>query len=302
MRAGDIVLMVVFAIVTGWLITPYVAFPWALGGDARIYTQAAEIWLDGGNPWGPLARAAVTFAGPPHSLLFFAPFVSVPQVVTGTVWAIGLLVVSIFALRRLGLPLWWLLFPPLSNAILVGSLDALAFSLLVLGGGWLAPIAKPYAAFGLLAERRLRDLLVAAVIGAVLLLILPWQRFLENLDGISASLARHAEDLSSFGEPVGMVIAVVALVSLGWRRGLWLAAPVLWPATQLHYAAVSLPGLTRASALFFALPIPGAPLVGVVLAAVLARVAPNLDPPILSDPPKRRPGSTAAARELAGAR
>jgi len=276
-------LIVVFAIVTGWLLAPYLKFPWAFGGDARIYTEATGIWLSGGDPWGPLKRAAVTFAGPPHALLFFIPFVSLPPVVTGTFWAIGLLVVSTLAIRRVGLPLWWLLFPPLSNAIMVGSLDALAFSLLVLGGAWLAPIAKPYAAFGLLAERRWRDLLAAALVGAGLLLILPWQRFIAQFEVISASLARNAEDLSSFGEPIGMVIGAVALASLGWRRGLWLATPVLWPSTQLHYAAVSITGLTRASALFFALPIPGAPLIGVVLAAVLARVAPALDRPILSD-------------------
>ena len=278
---GDLVLVVVFAIVTGRLIAPYLALPWALGGDARVYAEAARMWLTGGDPWAEQVGTAVIFAAPPHGLLFFAPFAMLPPVVIGTTWAVGLFVISTLAVLRLRLPLWWLAFPPLSNAILVGSLDALAFALLVLGPGWLAPIAKPYAAFGLLAERRFRAIAVAAGLSVVLLAILPWQRFLAEFGQITAALALHSEDLSSFGEPIGMAIGVVALASLGWRRGWWLATPVLWPSTQLHYAAVSIPGLTRITALFFALPVPGAPLVGVLLAAVLARAAPALDPPVM---------------------
>jgi hypothetical protein len=91
--------------------------------------------------------------------------------------------------------------------------------------------------------------------------------------------------LSTFGEPIGMIIGAVALLSLGWRRGLWLLTPVLWPSTQLHYAAVSLPGLTRVSALLFAVPVPGAPLIGVVLAAALARLAPAMDPAVVASGP-----------------
>jgi hypothetical protein len=132
----------------------------------------------------------------------------------------------------------------------------------------------------LLAERRFRSLMLAAALTLVTLVILPWRQFLDELPFITSSLALHAEDLSAFGEPVGMVLGVVALALLGARRGLWLATPVLWPSTQLHYAAMCVPALTRATALCFALPIPGAPLVGVVVAAILRRLRPELDPPV----------------------
>jgi hypothetical protein len=215
----------------------------------------------------------------PHLLLFYAPFVGVPSV--GIVWVVGLLVLSAFALRRLGLPLWWLAFPPLADAIRWGSSDALVFALLVLGPRWLAPIAKPYSASALLGDRRWQDITVALAIGLATLLILPWRLFLSHLPDISAEIGLNAMDLSVFGEPIPMVIAIVALAALGWRRALWLATPVLWPQTQLHYAAMTIPALTASVAFFFAVPIPGAPLVGVVVAAILGRVKPELDKPIV---------------------
>jgi hypothetical protein len=280
MTRWEIVLVVVFAVVTARIVAPYLVYPTAFGGDARVYAEGARLWLTGGDPWAVQPGTAVTFAAPPHALLFFAPFAFLPPIVTGTVWAIGLLVSSAFALRRLGMPLWWLAFPPLANSIVVGSLDGLAFVLLVLGPTWLAVLAKPYAALPLLAERRIRSLVIAAAVTIGTLLILPWRQFLADLSFITSQLGLHAEDLSSFGEPIGMIAGGIALALLGARRGLWLATPVLWPSTQLHYAAMCVPALTVATAIGFALPIPGAPLVAVVVAAVLRRLRPELDPPV----------------------
>jgi hypothetical protein len=69
-----------------------------------------------------------------------------------------------------------------------------------------------------------------------------------------------------------MVIAVVALGSLGWKRALWLGAPVLWPFAQQGYKLMAVPLLTPVIALCWALPFPGSTLTGVVLQAVLERV------------------------------
>ena len=276
---SDALLLIWFSVNTGILLAPFIRYPWILGGDAIIYTRAAALWLAGQDPWGPLPGTAVRLVSHPHLLLFYAPFVGLPNV--GIVWVIGLLALSAVALRRLELPYWWLAFPPLADAIRWGSSDALVFALLVLGPRWLAPIAKPYAAFALLGDRRWLDIALALAIGAAGLLILPWSLFLSHLSDVLAELRLNAKNLSVFSEPLAMVLAVVALAALGWRRALWLAAPVLWPLTQLHYAAMTIPALTRSSAFFFAVPIPGAPLVGVVVAAILARVAPSLDPPVV---------------------
>jgi hypothetical protein len=281
LSVGDALLVLWFAVNTGVLLAPFIRYPWALGGDAVIYARTAGIWLAGGDPWAPLPDSYVSLVSHPHLLLFYAPFAGLSPIVTGFTWAFGLLALSAVALRRLGLPLWWLAFPPLVDAIRWGSSDALVLVLLVLGPRWLAPIAKPYTALPLLGDRRWRDIAIALAVGLIATLFLPWQLFLSHLADIAVEIGLNAQDLSVFGEPIAMVVAIVALAALGWRRALWLATPVLWPLTQFHYAAMTIPALTRSVAFFFAVPVPGAPLVGVVVAAILARVAPSLDPPIV---------------------
>jgi len=53
-----------------------------------------------------------------------------------------------------------------------------------------------------------------------------------------------------------MAIAVVALLALGLRRAGWLAVPLLWPSTQIHYMALAMPGLTPYLALAWCIPMP----------------------------------------------
>jgi len=289
---GDGLLLIWFSINTGVLLAPFIRYPWILGGDAVVYAESAGLWLAGKDPWGPLPDTAVTLVSHPHLLLFYAPFAGLPTIITGFTWAFSLLALSAVALRRLGLPLWWLAFPPLVDAIRWGSSDALVFALLVLGPRWLAPIAKPYTAFPLLGDRRWRDITIALAVGLVATFFLPWQLFLSHLPDLATEIGLNAQDLSVFGEPAAMIVAVAAIAALGWRRGLWLATPVLWPFTQLHYAAMTIPALTRSVAFFFAVPIPGAPHVGVVVAAILARVAPSLDPLIVRSAAEPGPKQT----------
>jgi hypothetical protein len=286
---GDLLLILWFSVNTGVLLAPFIRYPWVLGGDAVLYSQAAGLLLAGQDPWSPLPNSVVSLWSHPHLLLFYAPFAGLPPIVTGLTWAFGLLALSAVALRRLGLPLWWLAFPPLVDAIRWGSSDALVFAILVLGARWLAPIAKPYAAFPLLGDARWRDIAIALAIALATAFFLPWQLFLSHLPGIIAEARVNTNDLSTFGQPLAMVVAIIALAALGWRRAFWLATPVLWPLTQFHYAAMTIPALTRSAAFFFAVPIPGAPLLGVIVAAILARFAPSLDPPVVR--PAGAPGS-----------
>jgi hypothetical protein len=72
-----------------------------------------------------------------------------------------------------------------------------------------------------------------------------------------------------------MLVAGVALLSMGIRRALWLATPVLWPSPQIYYAAMTLPVITPLIALCWALNFPGAMVVGVVLGAILHRIIPG---------------------------
>jgi hypothetical protein len=158
----------------------------------------------------------------------------------------------------------------LSNIIL-GHPEVLVLALLVAGGALsgLSALIKPYAAFALLGERRWPALVLATVTGLTSLLFLPWATFMEELPEINANLARQGHGGSVFGDPLLMVVAAVALASLGPRRALWLAVPVLWPYAQEGYKVLSMPVLSPILAVFWAIPVQSFTLIGLVAYAVL---------------------------------
>jgi hypothetical protein len=261
----------VFAVTTGLQLAGVLAYqPMQVGFDARLYSAAAQAWLTGGNPW-LVSDLGVHFAAPPPSLLLFAPFAFLPEVLVTWIWVLGSIAVAVAALRALGAPMWWLLWWPIASGCLVGSADIVVLGLLVIGrrAGWLAPLAKVYAFLPLLAERRWTSVLVAAAALLATAPILPWGMFFAGLPAISEHLARVAATTSVFGMPILFVIGVVALLALGLRRAGWLAVPVLWPSTQPHYLVSSIPAMSPTLALAWSFPHPLVVVSGVVLEVVL---------------------------------
>ncbi len=251
----------------------------SLGFDARLYATAARTLLQGGNPWAASLQGVV-FAAPPPTLVPFLPFAYLPDPVTVGFWSLATIAAEAWAVRRLRLPWWWLLFTPFVDAAWVGNPDGLVVALLLTGsrvGSVLAAALKIYAVVPLLGERRWGYL---ALVGAALLLsapFLPWTLYFTELPSISRSLASQVADggLSAWGNPFMLSLSLLALVSLGPRRAGWLAVPVLWPYTQLHYSALAFPALNPFLGSVFNAPIPGAAACGVIAYAVYDRVVPG---------------------------
>lgn len=246
----------------------------SLGSHAAIYTDAAATWLAGGNPWRVGPEWAI-FAGPPPMLLPFVPFINLPLDLTRLVWVGGSAMLAIWTLRRIGLPPYWLGFPPIFQVIQLGHPEMLVLWLLVLGGpaSGLTVLIKPYSGVALLAERRWTAMVVVAVAFLASAAFLPWALFIQELPRIATTLAAQSNGDSVFGQPVLMVVAVVALASIGVRRGLWLAVPLLWPYAQPTYKVMTVPALSPILAFFWAIPIPGSTLVGIVVEASLSWLA-----------------------------
>ena len=164
---------------------------------------------------------------------------------------------------------------PLWEGLLSGNPEPLVLACLVAGSDWaacLAPLGKVYAIAPLAGERRWKALALAAVVMACTAVVLPWARFIADLTEVSATLTAQAANLSAFSVPWLLPVGVLGLASLGLRRAGWLAVPVLWPHTQLHYAATALPEMSPLLAVGFSLPIPGAPAVAVAAQALVERV------------------------------
>jgi hypothetical protein len=75
-----------------------------------------------------------------------------------------------------------------------------------------------------------------------------------------------------------MIVAVLALLSLGFRRALWFATPVLVPASQPHYSVVSIPKTTMLLAFFWAFPVPLMTVLGLLALVISERLAPSARP------------------------
>jgi hypothetical protein len=254
----------------------WIAKPDVLGIDARHYQRATAAWLGGGNPWA-VTEAGIPYASGPHTLLFYAPTSLLPLTVSTWLWiAIGV-AASAWLVRRLGLPFWWLLFPPLFHSMWNGNPQTIALALLVVGGpiaASLAVLIKLYAGIPLIG--RWKDAAVAGVVLAVTLLVLPWQLYLDQGLGVGSHL-QTAWNGSAWRLPVLIPVVLVALWVLRRDGAEWWAVPALFPATQFYYVAMALPAIRQRRLVAAALALPmvlTAPVVVIVLAVFASGILP----------------------------
>jgi hypothetical protein len=213
-----------------------------VGIDLAIYRHAGEVALAGGNPWIIDSNLAA-FAGPPPTLLLYIPVSFLPlPVATVLMMGAGVLAAA-WAINRLHLPLWWLLFPPLFEALIVGNPDAFILALLLVRGPLtgLAGVLKIYALVPILLQGRTGALLVAVAVGA---LSLPqWQHFIGSADVVGGVLGDSAH-LSAWG--TWLMVPVIAALWLLRRRGAeYLVVPGLWPNTRSQYGTMALIAVHR---------------------------------------------------------
>ena len=285
-RVVRALLIAVFVVVTARLAIPPLIVGLPYGWDAVVYTQAAREWLQGGNPWASGAYA-IDFVAPPPSFLPFVPFTPLPDQAVSILWVGIAFLSAVFSIRRLALPAWWLLFPPVSLGIMSGSSALLVTALLLRGtslADGLGVLTRIYAALPLLVLGRWRSLLVAS---ALLLATapMPWGLYWDER-GRVAQLLEGTSDLSAAFTPWLLPPAIVGLVLLGRRRAAWLIVPTLWPNTQLYYSVIALPvvGSMPILAVSMALPVPGLIVVGILAEVALERVRAR----------RTRPGGTSA--------
>jgi hypothetical protein len=255
-----------FAIVSGvWL---YLAIRnGAVPGDDQ-YLVATRRWLSGIDPWA--TEYPGWFAAPPITLLPMIPYALLPF--GRELLVLTAVVAGIATVRLLKRPWYWILFPPLVNGMIGGGIDTWLVPLILVGHGWLAVLAKTYAAVPLVILGKWRPLVVAGVILVVTAPILPWASYFSQFSEIQRHLAEQAANLSA---PIYLVpVAVVALVLMGRARAAWLAVPALWPSTQWYYNSIALPGLTPVAAALMAVPSSWCVVAACVLLAIETRVRP----------------------------
>lgn len=266
----------------------WIAKPEVLAIDARHYQRAATAWLAGADPW-LVTEQGVGFAPGPHTLLFYAPTSLLPLWLSEFVWMAVGLAASVWLVHRLGLSLWWVLFPPLTHSIWNGNPQTVVLALLVAGGtipAVLAVALKLYA--GLVLLVRPKDLVIAGVVFLVTLPILPWAFYLRDLGTIATYLV-GSWDGSAWRIPILIPPTLIALWILRRKGAEWYVVPAVWPSIQFYYVAMALPAVVGRPVLAaaFALPVPLlVPVTVMILAArELAAGRPTLASGLTSAPP-----------------
>ena len=248
----------------------WVAKPDVFGIDARHYQRAAAAWLSGGDPWSVTEAGGIPYAAGPHTLLFYAPTNLLPLEASIALWMVVGAAASVWLVRRLGLPLWWVLFPPLTHAIWNGNPQTVMLALLVLGTGLAGGVAAALKLYALVPLAfHPRRFVVAALVLLVTLPLVPWQLYVDQGLGVGSHLAT-AWNGSAWRLPILLPPTLVALWVLRNRGGEWYAVPAVFPATQFYYVSTALPALVGRPLLaaLLALPVPlMTPLVVIGLAA-----------------------------------
>lgn len=240
--------------------------------DIAVYREAALTALAGGDPWQAQVGGLV-FAAPPPTLLLYIPAALMPAEAATVIVMTAFVTAAVWAIRALGLPLWWVLFPPVFESLLVGNPDVLVLAGLVARGPFagLAVVAKAYAVIPLALQRRWGALILGCAISA---LTTPWwPAFFDSLGEVGSSLEGQSRGFSAWGT-WWMVPTVLALWVLRRKGAEWLVVPGLWPHTQIHYAAMSLPVVRHypIAAAIVGLGIPLAPAIAIIVIALQERL------------------------------
>jgi len=242
--------------------------PTTPGYDGMLYRAATVRWLAGGDPW-ELRGGNAVFGAPPPTLLAMLPFAILPADIARVVLVVLGVAASVWVIRRLGMPVWWLAFPPLVDGLYIANPHVFVVPLLVAGAGPIAIFVKVYAGVVPTLLLQWRALVVSAVLVLITIPFLPWGLFLERWPQVSAALASQSDGggLSVLATPILLPVAIAAALLIGRKRLAWWAVPVFWPYTQWYYASMVLPVATPLAAIALAAPVRGATTVAIVLAA-----------------------------------
>jgi hypothetical protein len=275
-------------------------FSW-FGNDFRIYRNAALEILASGDPWtasAPWNGVDWHYAAPPTAAQLFIPFALIPEEVALLLFTVAGAILTLAALRRLGLAAWWILFPPCLEGFYAGNPQIIVFPLLALGSSAASGIVgraiavgfKIYAIVPIVAERRWLAVIASAGLVVLSVAIAPqlWVEYLtrfgeiserlssEAVGGVSAALLLDpavttpavAPDLAPFVSIIlfTLPLALIILVSVrDVRAAGWIAVPLLWPVAQYSYGSFVLPVARRWSTWIIAVPTIPTYLVGLLL-------------------------------------
>lgn len=209
-----------------------------VGSDGLRYWWAAHDYMVGLSPWDRFYNGG-SYAGSPTAVLAFLPFALLPAAAFLAMWIPLVVASALYIVRRLRLPLWWMLFPPLVDAVFKLQPTVVLVAAILAGFGGIAACLKVIALPALVGELRWRALAAFAAITALSVVVAPglWSEYVSRFGELSGRLV---SELHGGLSPLAIPAAIAAL-TLGPRRAGWLLIPVAWPDFEYHYGIFLLP-------------------------------------------------------------
>ena len=286
-RWGPVLLAVWFASHTFNRLSSFAAQGFPVGIDATIYHRGVVAWLHGSNPWDAAVVGAdwsFHYVGTPPTTVLMSPAGLLSEGAFTAAWMALTWVAAVWALRRIGLPLWWLLFPPLAEALYSANPQVVVLALLLANRSLTSAVAiglKVFAVIPLAAELRWRQIALGVALCAGTVVVAPdlWQDYVGSFWTISSRLEFETQQGgSAFSVPILLGVTAMALLLLAvrdHRRAGWLTVPALWPSSQFHYSTLALPVMSPLLAVVLAIQMRLAP-VAIILEAGRILIGPRL--------------------------
>lgn len=277
--------------------------------DAGLYTDAARDWLQGRNAWETSATDGeyiFHFSGLPPTVIIFAPFALLSTSVSQAIWLVGSVLAAVFTVRRLSLPWYWLLFPPMVEGVFVANPHVVLLALLLTRLAWVAPLLKIYALVPIAGEVRARQVILFGACIALSLVLFPslWTTYVSNAGPVNGRLVQEAgggwssTSVPHLVIPTAIALGVVALADV--RTAAWLFVPAISPASQFFYSTLALPVMNLPLAIILSINARGSAGFAVIVLAflVLAGRKPRTIATYSASPPPRWVRNMVAVRRV----
>jgi len=223
-----------------------------VGNDGLVYRAGASA-LIGGDPWAATVHG-YSYSAPPLEAVAFLPAVSIPEPGFHVLWVVVCLSSAVAIVKSLGLPAYWIVYPPLVFGALLGNPAIPGMALLLIGFPLAGLVLRPQ----LILVPGTTTLFWFVVLSTLGLLLRP-----DFVAALSTGASRYVSETGGivnwWATPLAIpaALALLMLARVDAQAARWLLAPAIGPAMGWYGFTMVMPVRSLPLAVLCAVPFPG---------------------------------------------